>query len=61
MNEGKERPVTGKINFNVVMPRYYLVSESSGLPAADFYTAGGSTRGGLIVPRDWDNSGDFGK
>ena len=36
-----------------------MVSESSGLPAADFLYVGGNMRGGVIVQRDWDNSGDI--
>jgi len=53
------RIVTSRINFNTVGRKYYVVSESSGLPAADFLFAGGNTRGGVIVQRDWDNSGDI--
>lgn len=59
MAEKKERVVTDRINFNTVGRKYYVVSESSGLPAADFLYPGGKTRGGVIVQRDWDNSGDI--
>ncbi|KJS11122.1 MAG: hypothetical protein VR67_15370 [Peptococcaceae bacterium BRH_c8a] len=57
--EKDERIVTGRINFNIVGRKYYVVSESSGLPAADFLYSGGNARGGVIVQRDWDNSGDI--
>ena len=55
-----ERPVTNKISFNIVGRRYYVVTDSSGVPAADYYLSGGKVRGGVIVPRDRDNSGDMG-
>ncbi len=59
MVKNDERIVTDRINFNIVGRKYYVVSESSGLPAADFLYPSGNTRGGVIVQRDWDNSGDI--
>lgn len=59
MGERDERVASGKISYNTVGRRYYVVTESSGVPAADFYFPDGSARGGMIVPRDWDNSGDI--
>ena len=59
MTGKNERSVTNKIRFNIVGRRYYVVTDSSGVPATDFYFTGGKVRGGVIVPRDRDSSGDI--
>lgn len=59
MAEKDGRDIPGRINFNIAGRQYYVVGEGSGLPAADYFHGGGNIRGGVLVRRDWDHSGDL--
>lgn len=59
MVEKNGRVITDRVNFNIMGRQYYVVSESSGLPSAEFFDTGGNMRGGVIVRRDWEHSGDI--
>lgn len=43
-----------KVNYNIVKSKYYVVTEYSGLPAADYI----SSKSGLIMPQNKDSSAD---
>jgi len=45
-----------RINYNTVSRKYYVVTEHSGTPAADFYSQTGKTSGGVLVPQERDSS-----
>jgi len=47
-----------KINYHTASRKYYVVTESSGAPAADFYQYR-KMPNGLIMPRDKDSSADI--
>ncbi len=59
MVEKNRRDITGRINFNIAGRQYYVVGEGSGLPAAEFLYPDNNVRGGVLVRRDWDHSGDL--
>lgn len=48
-----------KINFSTAGRKYYVFSENSGMPSADFYIMSRKLSGGLIVPQDKDSSADL--
>lgn len=48
-----------KINFQTVTRKYYVVTEYSGAPAADFNYLSRKIPGGLIIPKDRDSSADL--
>jgi len=47
-----------KINYHTASRKYYVVTEGSGAPAADFYQYR-KVPNGLIMPRDQDSSADI--
>ncbi|WP_449241502.1 hypothetical protein [Desulfoscipio gibsoniae] len=58
--ERKEHPFMGwKINYQTASRKYYVVTECSGAPAADFYYQSRKISNGLIMPRDRDSSADI--
>ncbi len=59
MVQKEEKPVTWRINYNVTGKRYYVVTNYSGIPAADFYSPNVNPRDGMVVPSDYDSSGDL--
>jgi len=48
-----------KINFSTAGRRYYVFSENSGMPSADFYIMSRKFAGGLIVPGEKDSSANL--
>lgn len=48
-----------KINFSTAGRKYYVFSENSGMPSADFYIMSRRFAGGLIVPQEADSSADL--
>ncbi|WP_027363786.1 hypothetical protein [Desulfotruncus alcoholivorax] len=48
-----------KINFSNVERKYYVFSENSGMPSADFYIRSRKFTGGLIVPQEKNSSADL--
>ncbi|MBF7082389.1 hypothetical protein IT084_05270 [Desulfallas sp. Bu1-1] len=48
-----------KINYNLVGRKYCVVTEHSGVPAADFFHGFAKKAGNLIVPQEKDSSADI--
>ena len=56
----KLRPATGyKISYQTASRKYYVTTECSGAPAADFYYQSRKMSNGVIMPRDMDSSADI--
>jgi len=51
--------VVWKINYQTASRKYYVVTECSGTPAADFYYQSRKVSNGLITPREKDSSADL--
>lgn len=48
-----------KINYQAASREYYVATEYSGAPAADFYYQSRKMSNGLIMSRDKDSSADI--
>ncbi|KAF1084585.1 hypothetical protein SPSYN_02363 [Sporotomaculum syntrophicum] len=48
-----------KINYQTASRKYYVATEYSGAPAADFYYQSRKMSNGLIMPRDRDSSANI--
>lgn len=48
-----------KINYHMVGRKYYVVTEHSGVPAADFFQGFTKKTCNLIVPQEKDSSADI--
>ncbi|SFG49072.1 hypothetical protein SAMN05660649_01816 [Desulfotomaculum arcticum] len=59
MERSNDNKTDWKINFSTVGRKYYVFSENSGMPSADFYIRSKKSAGGLIVPHKMDSSADL--
>ncbi|AGL01310.1 hypothetical protein [Desulfoscipio gibsoniae] len=59
MEHKDQRSPGWKINYQTASRKYYVVTECSGVPAADFYYQSRKISTGLIMPRDGDSSADI--
>lgn len=59
MEVKNQQPIRWKINYQTAGCKYYVVTEYSGAPAADFYYQSRKMAHGLIMPRDGDSSADL--
>ncbi|TYO97874.1 hypothetical protein [Desulfallas thermosapovorans] len=57
--EVKNQSLGWKINYHTAGCKYYVVTEHSGAPAANFYYQSRKLAHGLIMPRDGDSSADL--
>ena len=59
MERPRDNLTDWKINFNTAGRKYYVFSENSGMPSADFYIMSKKLGGGLIVPQEKNSSADL--
>ncbi len=59
MERKYRQPIGCKINYQTASRKYYVVTECSGAPAADFFYQSRKMCNCLIIPRDKDSSANI--